>query len=80
MIGQCAATTSKGTVPVRKGSAEATTIRLMALFRITAGKASKPNRLISMGEPEFGSAKADEPAQCTDQRAARKSGNNPSCG
>ena len=36
MIGQFAATAPKGTAAARNGSADATTIRLMALLRMTA--------------------------------------------
>jgi hypothetical protein len=40
---------AKGMTVVRKGSDEATTTRLIALLRITAWSAPKPNTLISNG-------------------------------
>src|SRR5271166_6955875 len=49
MIGQCAATTPKGTVPARNGSADATTIKLMDLLRMTASSATNRKALISSG-------------------------------
>ena len=39
-LANCTAIAAKGTVAARKGRAEATTIRLMAVLRILAGKAS----------------------------------------
>src|SRR5271170_7411161 len=49
MIGQCAATLAKGTADARKGNAEATTTRLIALLRITACSAANRNAPISSG-------------------------------
>src|SRR5277367_5697878 len=49
MIGQCAATLANGTADARKGSAEATTTRLIALLRITACSAANRNAPISSG-------------------------------
>ena len=49
MIGQLAATASNGTAAPRNGKAEATTTRLIALFRITACSALKRNAPISSG-------------------------------
>ena len=40
---------SKGTATRRAGRAVTTTIRLIALFMITACRATKPNRLMSNG-------------------------------
>ena len=49
MTGQWAATVGKGTEAARDGSAEATTTRLIALLRITAGRAANRNALIRTG-------------------------------
>jgi hypothetical protein len=49
MTGQFAATADHGTVPVRNGSAEPTTIRLMALLRITASSGENINIPIRSG-------------------------------
>src|SRR5437762_4953096 len=50
MMVQWPAMTSKETVPVRNGSAEATTIRLIALFTITASRAANRKAPISRSE------------------------------
>ncbi|BDU04572.1 hypothetical protein FMUBM48_08350 [Nocardia cyriacigeorgica] len=57
-----------GTEISRVGSAVRTTIRLIALFRITACNATNPNRPISRGEPEFGAAEPDHAAEHPDHR------------
>ena len=49
MIDQWAATLAKGTVAARKGKAEATPTRLIALFRITACSAANRNAPINSG-------------------------------
>ncbi|KFC64885.1 hypothetical protein FG93_05175 [Bosea sp. LC85] len=49
MTGQCAATSVAGTVPARKGRADATTTRLIALLRMTASSAPNRNAPISKG-------------------------------
>jgi hypothetical protein len=42
--------TENGTVSARNGSAVATTIRLIALFKMTASRARNRNRLIRIGD------------------------------
>ena len=49
MIGQCPAISPNETVAARNGSAEATTTKLVALFKMTASSPRKQNRLISNG-------------------------------
>lgn len=49
-VTQFAAMRLKGTVAVRNGKADATTIRLMALFRMTASRAAKWKAPISNGK------------------------------
>jgi hypothetical protein len=49
MIGQWAATVTKGTAAARNGKAEATTTRLIALLRITACSATNRNAPIRSG-------------------------------
>ena len=50
MTDQCAATDANGTAAARNGRAEATTIKLMALLRITAWRAGNRNAPISSGK------------------------------
>lgn len=73
MIGQFDAIWVKGIVPARNGRAEDTTTRLIALFRITASRATKLNAPMSSGRRNS-AAKPDQPAECADDGSAAETG------
>jgi hypothetical protein len=63
-----------GTAARRAGSAVRTTIRLIALFMITAWEGEEPEHPDQQRQPELGAAEADEPAENADTGAGGECG------
>ena len=72
MIDQCATTLAKGTAAARKGKAEATTTRLIALFEDNGLQRAEAKRADQQRQQKLGTAEADQPAKRTNDRAAAK--------